>query len=254
MSAYQCTSDSIEKDEAYKTMLDAVSQGLGGDMLEALKYQCLDHIGQGSLEKIENFHDLFLVLEQRDVVCAEDVDFLILSLENLAQNDLASVAERYKTEWITKPTEFDNTKAYNDLGGDGDVSLKKKQSNLSSTSETTSNQQNTIQSDASPFPTDGFVAEQGVLAPPINPFHEQLISFVSNLLTVDWQMTARHMGVSDDIINAAQYNWPRDLRRQIYETFAEFSRYRASVLVCFLTHFLFSLAMKWHRWFKETGL
>ena len=222
MSAYQCTSDSVEKDEAYKLMLDNVGQGLSMEMLESLKYQCLDHIGSGRLEKIKAFDELFLVLEQRDVICAENVDFLILCLENIAQTDLLTVVQQYKDEWLN--TDEETLKAYNDLDQGSESKMSKHQSSNSSTNNATPSQ---IQSDAVPFETDGFAHGDGMLAPaaPLDPSHESVIYFVSNRLSADWQMTARHLGISDDAISAAQYNWPRDLRKQIYETFAQFSRF-----------------------------
>ena len=226
MSSYQCTSDEGDKEEAFRSMLNGVCVGFDDKLLETIKYQCSSHIGKGKLETIKSITDLFAVLEQRDVISQDNVDLLLSCLDSIDRKDLSALVRRYANEWLSSTPE-ENSK----LVQDQETAEKKlAQSTSDNIASPVTVPEGTVQSDTFPFPTEGFQHDNPAA---LSPFHRELITFVSNQLTFNWQSTARHLGISDNIISAAQYNWPHDLRKQIFETFAEYARYVIISVECF---------------------
>ena len=214
-----------EKEQAFQVMLQNICQRLDPSSLEAIKYQCRDHIGRGKLEKITNFIELFNVLQERDIVSSDDVMFLVTCLNSVSRKDLIKQVNKYGNTWLSYSTRVSQTS-----GGFGDVNFKTKEGNVGLTkviSSTFNETPDKFDNKALPYVTDGFAYPHNAPAHfhhNMDPAHASLIRFISNNLSFNWQSTARYLGVSEEIIAASQFNWPNDVRRQIFETLAEFIR------------------------------
>lgn len=211
-----------EKDQAFRSMVLEVCKRLDPSCLEAMKYQCRDYIGRGKLEKIDTFFDLFTVLEQRDIVSSDDVEFLITCLNVVFRKDLIKLVKVYADTWL-----ISSHRSFRTWSSSSDVNSKNMEANMSSTkcvSSAIHQFPDKLDNKAQPFSSDGFSHPINGPASNLSPFHSVLIRFISDSLSFNWQTTVRYLGVPDEIISASQLNWPNDMRRQIYESMAEFAR------------------------------
>jgi len=208
--------------EAFRHLLTNISSRIHD--LHELKYQCHDWIGRGKLERINSCLELFNVLEERDKVCPNDVDFLITMLNNVKRKDLVRMVNEYKQYWLFSQEEqwtskasyvnagtYPGRKAFAGFSGD----VKQDMGKSLGSSEDPPNC-------ALPF-SGNSSSDSGTAATlQVNARDPALIAtmceYLSYHLTHNWQATMRSLSIPDDVIAASIYNWPNNLRRQIRET------------------------------------
>lgn len=79
----------METRKMFRLKLTRIASLLGTEQLERLKYLCQDDIPHGDRERIKTPEQLFLELEQRQVITPNSLQFLINCLENIGRKDLA---------------------------------------------------------------------------------------------------------------------------------------------------------------------
>lgn len=79
----------METRKIFRLKLTSIASLLGTEQLERLKYLCQDDIPHGDRERIKTPEQLFLELEQRQVITPNSLQFLIDCLENVGRKDLA---------------------------------------------------------------------------------------------------------------------------------------------------------------------
>ena len=86
--------------ESFRLLINVICKKLGPEALRDLKFQCRTYIGVGKLERIKTLLELFTVLEEMDLVCADNVQFLVVSLDNIFRKDLVKLVEIYENKWL----------------------------------------------------------------------------------------------------------------------------------------------------------
>lgn len=200
----------------FREMLVIIAKRIDEYTLENLKFQCRDVIRPGRLERITAAFDLFNVLEEMDELSYDNIDFLLRVLKNVDRMDLAKLLSKYQERFmdlsnVTKTNFEPKAEAY----------------------KTTHHSEQTQPSNLTvPFDTSGTV-QQGtgldlhhtdVSVHMPNPQITTAVEFVVSKLSRGWQSAARHLGVPDVIIDNAEENWPRNIRRQIGDTFRFWAR------------------------------
>ncbi|XP_039248633.1 uncharacterized protein LOC120326413 [Styela clava] len=83
----------------YREMMAKLAKRIDDGTLEKLKYQCRDLIGPGRLEKVANAQGLFEVLEERDELSCDNLEFLNKILNYVGRLDLCKIITSY-TDYI----------------------------------------------------------------------------------------------------------------------------------------------------------
>ena len=216
MNLQTCSSDFAEQDEAFVRLIYTLCRNLHASSLESLKYHCQDHIGKGKLEKIKTVDEVFKVLEQRDVISSEKVDFLASYLKSISRTDLLGHVDQFVNDWLRSEKVLDEGDPLATYSGkEHELSEQAKESTSAAVVRGGAEKEKN-----SAIPISGLGQQVNREIPSI-----RLIEFMANNLTFNWQETVRRLGVPDDIIEVAQYNNPSNIRQQIFDTLVDYERY-----------------------------
>lgn len=235
-----------DDDIEFRVMLTKIGRRIDEYSLEELKYQCRDIIGVGRLEKVATTQGFFELLEERDEINPDDVEFLLKVLKNVDRIDLYKVVQEYSMTRSNLMTEIlpktDHMADHNNPVAREEMVAKSFPVDPAELrSEQTPNfsmeqLEKGLNNYASPFDTSGdtgggfhishgqprFDHRDSRTVIPAELQHA--LDFVINTISRGWQSAARHLDVPDAVIDNAEYNWPRDIRRQVGETFRYWAR------------------------------
>jgi len=84
----------------FRIMLTKLSLVLGSRELETMKYICLNRIPRAILEEIQTPIQLWIALEERDVISPDDVSFLntIITDACAGRQDVIQILNEYKDQ------------------------------------------------------------------------------------------------------------------------------------------------------------
>lgn len=226
-------------EEAYRQLITTVSVKVNS--LDELKFQCHDYIGRGALQKIDTVLRLFEVLEERDMVCVEEVDFLVSILNNIRRKDLVKMVNEYIQFWLQRPPTTSNY-SYQTYKSDGVKFVSSDGiDNSSKAFSGFTNSNSTL--GLNPVCAVPFANEETPELPEMNIMQHQpeihfedtnsvipeplrtLIEFLSEQLAHNWQTVMRNLYIPERVIQASTANWSHNIRRQVKETLEYWARF-----------------------------